>query len=91
MIPFVVAIDEQLKEVQGGEEGDDIEDKLPTGHFNVAVETLLEELFPLVGDQSVTPWEIGGLVRGEDIWCSANRFGVHKAEGEARDENREGE
>lgn len=63
-----------------GAEDDDIGGQLPNGHFNVALETLLQELFPLVGDQSRSPGEIGGHVRGDDVWCSGDIYGVHKAE-----------
>lgn len=67
-----------------GAEDDDIGGQLPNGHFNVALETLLQELFPLVGDKSRLPGEIGGHVRGDDVWCSGDRYGVHNAEGNQR-------
>ena len=81
-IPFVVAVDKQyLERDYYGAEDDDIGGQLPDGHFNVALETLLQELFPLVGDQSRSPGEIGGHVRGDDVWCSGDIFGVQKAYG----------
>lgn len=81
-IPFVVAVDRQyLERDYYDAEDDDIGGQLPNGHFNVALETLLQELFPLVGDQSRSPGEIGRHVGGGDVWCSGDRFGVHKDEG----------
>ncbi|KAI1391897.1 uncharacterized protein F4822DRAFT_108933 [Hypoxylon trugodes] len=49
------------------------------GYFNVAVETLFDSLFPIVAHDSRAPFEIGGRVSGEDIWCDHTRWGVHKA------------
>lgn len=84
-IPFVVAVSEQAATVQESrEEGltadeDEVEGADWRGFFNVAVEALLEGLFPIVANDSLSPYEIGGHVIGEDIWCDHTRYGVHKA------------
>lgn len=48
------------------------------GSFNVAVETLLDCLFPLLADDSMTPFELGGHLSGDDVWCDSTRWGVYK-------------
>lgn len=47
------------------------------GHFKVAVETLISELFVVVGDQLRSPAEIGAGYKENEVWCSLGRFGVH--------------
>lgn len=80
-----VAVDSQYleRDYYGAEhaEQDDVGGRLPNGHFNAALEILLQVLFPLIGNQSRPPGEIGGHLRGDKVWCSGDRFGVHKAEG----------
>jgi hypothetical protein len=84
-IPFVVAVSAQAIQTKGegeddeDEEDEDIEGAHWRGFFNVAVETLLESLFPIIADDSSSPYEIGGHVSGEDVWCDGTRWGVHKA------------
>lgn len=65
--PFVVAV---AREVHMGGTGEAEDDREFTGHFNVAVETLIGELFASVGDQSLTPYELGGHLKGHDVWFS---------------------
>jgi len=49
------------------------------GYFNVAVESLIMNLFPAIAGETLTPWELGGHITGEDIWCEMGRYGIHKA------------
>ena len=49
------------------------------GFFNIAVETLLTALFPIIADEASSPPEIGSHVKGEDVWCDYTRWGLHKA------------
>lgn len=69
-IPFVVALSEK---------DDDGEEEDWPGYFNVAVESLITDLFPAIAEDSLTPWELGGYVAGEDVWCEIGRYGLHKA------------
>lgn len=46
-------------------------------YFKVAVETLISELFVVVGDQLRSPAEIGAGLKENEVWCSLGRFGVH--------------
>ncbi|KAH6614445.1 hypothetical protein B0J18DRAFT_300952 [Chaetomium sp. MPI-SDFR-AT-0129] len=84
-IPWVVAVSVQAARVQESqEEGltadeDEVEGAEWRGFFNAAVETLLEGLFPIVANDSLSPYEIGGHASGEDIWCDHTRYGVHQA------------
>ncbi|KAK3313083.1 hypothetical protein B0H66DRAFT_569511 [Apodospora peruviana] len=90
-IPFVVAVSYKSMDYIPGAAGSEVEGEVDQeeeeeyegagwrGFFNVAVETLLDSLFPAIADQMMTPWRIGGHVEGGDIWCWANRYGVHKA------------
>ncbi|KAI1283868.1 hypothetical protein F5Y07DRAFT_393806 [Xylaria sp. FL0933] len=79
-IPFVVAVSAQAAEEPNVK---DIEDDVAgagwRGYFNVAVESLLSSFFPTVADDSRSPFELGGHVSGEDIYCDHTRWGVHKA------------
>ncbi|KAI0120684.1 hypothetical protein BJ170DRAFT_600415 [Xylariales sp. AK1849] len=83
-IPFVVAVSTQAAHQSAdqsaeGEDDEDIEGAGWRGFFNVAVETLLESLFPIIADDSSSPYGIGGHVSGEDVWCDHTRWGIHKA------------
>ena len=49
-------------------------------YFKVAVETLISELFVVVGDQLRSPAEIGAGLKENEVWCSLGRFGVHGRE-----------
>ncbi|KAI1421179.1 hypothetical protein F5Y12DRAFT_790241 [Xylaria sp. FL1777] len=79
-IPFVVAVSSQAAEEPNAT---DIEDDVAgagwRGHFNVAVESLLDSFFSTVAGDSRTPFELGGHVSGEDIYCDHTRWGLHKA------------
>ncbi|KAI1655630.1 hypothetical protein F4813DRAFT_391479 [Daldinia decipiens] len=78
-IPFVVAVSKDVSRQDYSTTYGDIERASWRGFFNVAVETLLESLFPIVADDSMSPFEIGGCVAGDDVWCDYTRWGVHKA------------
>ncbi|KAI0018653.1 hypothetical protein F4780DRAFT_507972 [Xylariomycetidae sp. FL0641] len=82
-IPFVVAVSpgdvtktpEQIQElIEEDAAGADWR-----GYFNVAVETLLDCVFPTLANGRRSPFEFAGHVQGEDIYCDHTRFGVHKA------------
>ncbi|KAI0407550.1 hypothetical protein F4802DRAFT_515216 [Xylaria palmicola] len=79
-IPFVVAVSAGAAEapdpaaIESGVAGAGWR-----GHFNVAVEALLDSFFSTVANDSRTPFELGGHVAGEDIYCDHTRWGVHKA------------
>ncbi|KAI1331698.1 hypothetical protein F5Y16DRAFT_359007 [Xylariaceae sp. FL0255] len=80
-IPFVVAVS-----AKAGEEIDDVavaEDVAGAdwrGYFNIAVESLVYSVFSMLADDSRSPFEMGGRVEGEDIWCDPYRGGIHRAE-----------
>lgn len=89
-IPFVVAIstaasavdeteDDPVQGAEDDNEEEDDEEFVWRGYFNVAVETLMTSLFPAIADDSLEPFEIGGHVTSDDIWCDTTRWGVHKA------------
>lgn len=90
-IPFVVAVSTAASAIpetgkgpaegaeDDSEEEDNDEEFTWRGYFNVAVETLMTALFPAIADDSLEPFEIGGHVNGDDIWCDTTRWGVHKA------------
>lgn len=65
-VPFLVAV-----AADAGEKHDR-EDGFP-GYFNVAIESIINELFVAVADQSLTPAEIGGDLRGKDIWFNVRQ------------------
>ncbi|KAI1751353.1 hypothetical protein F4782DRAFT_531629 [Xylaria castorea] len=79
-IPFVVAVSTQAAEEPNLE---DIEDDVAgadwCGYFNVAVESLLDSLFSMIADDTTSPFELGGHVSGDDIYCDHTRWGIHKA------------
>lgn len=62
------------------DEEEDDDDDSPVGPFKVAVETLLQELFVVVGDQSRSPAEIGAGLEPNEVWCWLGPFGVHGRE-----------
>ncbi|KAI0596186.1 hypothetical protein F4775DRAFT_325131 [Biscogniauxia sp. FL1348] len=87
-IPFVVAVSKRVpteadkpSTSSRGEEGEGEEHAGANwrGYFNVAVESLLDSFFPTVANDSRTPFEIGGDITGEDIYCDHTRWGIHKA------------
>lgn len=59
---------------------DDDQDQVSVGHFKVAVETLLQELFVVVSDQLRSPAEIGAGLKGDEVWYAMGRFGIHGRE-----------
>ncbi|KAI1170994.1 hypothetical protein F4777DRAFT_85979 [Nemania sp. FL0916] len=79
-IPFVTAISAQAaKEPNATDTEDGIAGASWRGYFNVAVESLLESLFSTIASDSRSPFELGGHVTGEDIYCDHTRWGIHKA------------
>ena len=78
-IPFAVAVVRNAGVPPPEEEEEDIEGQDWCGYFNVAVESLIDGLFPSVANDTSTSYEIGGHVGGDDIWCANDRWGVHKA------------
>ncbi|KAI8960732.1 hypothetical protein F5Y11DRAFT_328949 [Daldinia sp. FL1419] len=78
-IPFAVAVSKDSTHRNYGPVDGDIVRAAWRGYFNVAVETLLDSLFPIAADGSMSPFEIGRHISGDDIWCDYTRWGVHKA------------
>ncbi len=78
-IPFALAISRGIDQPPREEEEVEEDDERFCGYFNVAVETLLEGLFPIVATDMMDPERIGGRVGKEDVWCGVGRDGVHKA------------
>lgn len=82
-IPFALAIARSTDQpaLQDEEDKKDDADEEPKfrGYFNVAVETLLEGLFPAVATDMMDPERIGGHVKEDDIWCTFGREGIHQA------------
>ncbi|MCJ1384575.1 hypothetical protein MMC17_007692 [Xylographa soralifera] len=71
-IPFVIAVDQDLREGTEGEEGHGFD-----GFFNVAMESLLDELFVVIGQDLLSPRELEKGLSGRQVWCStAGRTGV---------------
>ncbi|MCJ1458024.1 hypothetical protein MMC28_008394 [Mycoblastus sanguinarius] len=71
-IAFAVAVDRNA----GGEpeRGEEVE---WAGSFKVAVESLVDELFVVVGGDIMAPRELGGGLSERQVWCSsAGRQGV---------------
>ncbi|KAK8079442.1 hypothetical protein PG997_007260 [Apiospora hydei] len=80
-IPFVLAVAAEAAAAVTSGPGrvEEAEEDSWRGFFNVAVETLLTSLFPIIADEMLSPREIGSHVKGEDVWCDYTRWGVHKA------------
>ncbi|KAI0474329.1 hypothetical protein F4859DRAFT_86548 [Xylaria cf. heliscus] len=79
-IPFVVAVSAQAAEEPNiADIEDDVAGADWRGYFNVAVESLLDSFFCTVADDSRSPFELGGHVSGDDIYCDHTRWGIHKA------------
>ena len=71
--PFVTAVSREAgagTETVSDEE-DNEERSQFSGHFNVAIETLITEFFATIGDQSLDPFELGGHLKENDIWFNA--------------------
>lgn len=94
-IPFAIAIDANLGWSGGDGEGtlesaaandDDDDDNDDDEHdfrgfFNVAVASLVDELFPVVTTDMLAPRELGVGVGPHQVWCSAGgRYGVAELE-----------
>ena len=60
-----------------GEEptGDEVDDEEWTGSFKVAVRSLITELFSLIGDSDLVPYEIGCNITPDLVWTGSSRFG----------------
>ncbi|KZP28371.1 hypothetical protein FIBSPDRAFT_817236 [Athelia psychrophila] len=72
-IPFVLAVAAECGERIPNNPGDEDEEEAGDnfrGYFNVAVESLLDELFTIVVTDMSAPYEFGAFVKGEDIWRS---------------------
>ena len=53
------------------------------GYLDVAVETILQEFYPIVALHLMDLHTLAGKFRHEnDIWCSSDRWGVYHYEGE---------
>ncbi|KAF7503597.1 hypothetical protein GJ744_003580 [Endocarpon pusillum] len=83
-IPFVLAVTRSAKQprpsLEVGDEDEDCQRECFRGHFNVAVEALLNHLFACTVDDMMDPDVLGSRVTGDDIWCNAWRDGIHKAD-----------
>lgn len=53
--------------------GDEAEDERWTGSFKVAVSSLIEELFAVIGNGALTPFEVGVGVTDDLVWKSTSR------------------
>ena len=62
--PFIVAV---TRELDAEDEQNEDLSEFP-GYFNVAIETILTEFFSIIGDQLLDPFELGGHLKGKDIW-----------------------
>lgn len=72
------------QEISEADHDDDDDDNLSVGNFKVAVETLVQELFVVVGDQSRSPAEIGAGLKEHEVWYALGRFGIHGREERGR-------
>ncbi|KAI0973914.1 hypothetical protein F4678DRAFT_486512 [Xylaria arbuscula] len=79
-IPFVVAVSAQAAEEPNiADIEDDVAGAGWRGYFHVAVESILNSFFSTIAGDSRSPFEFGGHVSGEDIYCDHTRWGIHKA------------
>lgn len=71
--PFITAVSREAgAETETTSEEEENEERSRfSGHFNVAIETLITEFFATIGDQSLDPFELGGHLKGKDIWFNA--------------------
>jgi hypothetical protein len=68
---------------------DDIAGSDFNGHFNVAVESLLEEFYCIVALDITDLWKMTVKFRHEDdIWCDSTRWGIHRAQSSDAAEDR---
>ncbi|KAK3180740.1 hypothetical protein K4F52_007959 [Lecanicillium sp. MT-2017a] len=59
--------------------GDEADDERWTGSFKVAISSLITELFPLIGDDSLGPYQIGVGVTPDLVWTDTGRSGRQQA------------
>ncbi|KAI2792037.1 hypothetical protein POX_b02070 [Penicillium oxalicum] len=83
-IPFAVAVNAQ-REVSpsvansAGSVDADVAGADFPGHLNVALETILEEFYPITALQMMDLHSLTALFRThDDIWCAADHQGVHQ-------------
>lgn len=77
-IPFVVTIASFVGTLPPVDEDEDIAGQDFKGYFNVAVEGLLGNFFPIVALDMRDLHIVAVGLRGEDIWCASDRFGIHR-------------
>lgn len=83
-IPYVVAVTRRANQPAAPEAGDkeeeddDAQGEYFRGYFNVAVETLLTDLFVATADDMMDPDVLGSHVKDDEIWCNAFRDGIHR-------------
>jgi hypothetical protein len=80
-IPFVLAVTRsanQPRPAPEGDEEDDAQGEYFRGYFNVAVETLLNDLFAATADDMMDPDVLGSHVNDNEIWCNPFRDGMHR-------------
>ncbi|KAJ6020646.1 hypothetical protein N7540_006150 [Penicillium herquei] len=81
-IPFVVSVSNgagasRLSPLLGSGD-EDVAGAKFNGYLNVAVETILEEFYPIVALQMMDLHTLTTKFRHDkDIWCSSDRWGVH--------------
>ncbi|RHZ70742.1 hypothetical protein CDV55_108157 [Aspergillus turcosus] len=81
-IPYVVAVSISAHhprlELTPGEEDEDVFGRDFKGYFNVAVESLLNNFYPMVALDIMDLPRLTGRMRHEkDIWCDTGRGGIH--------------
>ncbi|WPG99078.1 Hypothetical protein R9X50_00188300 [Acrodontium crateriforme] len=59
--------------------GDEAEDERWTGSFKLAISSLITELYPVVGDNALLPFEVGVGVTDDQVWTDTSREGRQKA------------
>lgn len=83
-IPYVVAVTRSANQPrpapEAGDEEDDAQGEYFRGYFNVAVETLLNDLFAATADDMMDPDVLGSRVKDDEIWCNAFRNGIHRTD-----------
>ncbi|KAJ5809529.1 uncharacterized protein N7503_001747 [Penicillium pulvis] len=81
-IPFVVSVSQGASAPRlphlPGLGGEDVAGAEFKGHLNVAVETVLQEFYPIVALQIMDLHTLTTKFRHDnDIWCSSDRWGIH--------------
>ena len=77
-VPFGVAVDQSLGLVEQPEEGSEGRHGPYAGYFNVAIRSLVDELFTVVGGQILEPFELGLGMGPRQVLCApgGGRHGV---------------